>query len=156
MTMMKSAAAASLALVLSAAAHASEGYYPPVSDPLTAKECGDCHMAFQPGFLPARSWKKIMETLPDHFGEDASLPPEKVEHIRKYLMDNAADVRGPRKMLRGVGRDWTPLRISELPYWVREHREEVPEWKWKDPKVGSKANCKACHRQADKGYYEDD
>jgi len=30
----------------------------------------------------------------------------------------------------------------------------VPARAWKDPKVGSKANCKACHRYADTGIYE--
>ncbi len=128
--------------------------YPPVTDELTKKECGDCHMAFQPAFLPARSWEKIMDNLSDHFGEDASLPPEKVAHIKKYLMENAADTRWRSKMMRGVGKDWTPLRITELPYWKYEHEKEVPPAAWKDPKVGSKANCKACHRYADRGIYE--
>jgi len=111
-------------------------------------------MAFQPAFLPARSWEKIMDNLSDHFGEDASLPADKVEHIKKYLMANAADKRWGSKMMRGVRKDWTPLRITELPYWKREHDEEVPARAWKDPKVGSKANCKACHRYADTGIYE--
>ncbi len=132
----------------------SDERYPPVTDAMTRKECGECHMAFQPAFLPARSWAKIMDTLSDHFGEDASLPKEKVEHIKQYLMANAADTRWRSKMMRGVSKDWTPLRITELPYWKREHDEEVPPQAWKDPKVGSKANCKACHRYADVGVYE--
>ncbi|GEM_PF-52769 len=130
--------------------------YPPVTDELTKKECGSCHMAFQPAFLPARSWAKIMDTLDDHFGEDASLPKEKVEHIKAYLMKNAADTRWRSKMMRGVRKDWTPLRITELPYWVHEHEEEVRPSAWKDPRVKSKANCKACHRLADRGIYDDD
>ena len=132
----------------------SDERYPPVKDALTKKECGACHMAFQPSFLPARSWAKIMDSLSDHFGEDASLPGEKAEHIRKYLMANAADARWRSKMMRGVRKDWTPIRITGLPYWKREHDEEVPARAWKDPKVGSKANCKACHRMADAGIYE--
>ena len=132
----------------------SDERYPPVTDEVTRKECGECHMAFQPAFLPARSWAKIMDNLSDHFGEDASLPKEKVEHIKKYLMANAADTRWRSKMMRGVRKDWTPIRITELPYWKHEHEEEVPPRAWKDPKVGSKANCKACHRMADAGIYE--
>ena len=132
----------------------SDERYPPVTDEMTKKECGECHMAFQPAFLPARSWAKIMDNLSDHFGEDASLPKEKVEHIKKYLMANAADTLWRSKMMRGVRKDWTPIRITELPYWKHEHDEEVSPAAWKDPKVGSKANCKACHRMADAGVYE--
>jgi nitrate/TMAO reductase-like tetraheme cytochrome c subunit len=44
---------------------------PPVTDATAKQECGTCHMAFQPGFLPARSWNRIMDGLADHFGEDA-------------------------------------------------------------------------------------
>jgi hypothetical protein len=145
--------AGALATLGSGRADADERY-PPVTDEMTRKECGDCHMAFQPAFLPARSWEKIMDNLGNHFGEDASLPPEKVEHIKKYLMENAADRRWRSKMMRGVRPDWTPLRITELPYWKYEHEKEVPPAAWKDPKVGSKANCKACHRYADRGIYE--
>jgi len=130
--------------------------YPPVTDAMTKKECGDCHMAFQPAFLPARSWAKIMDNLSDHFGEDASLPKEKVEHIKAYLMANAADKRWRSKMMRGVRKNWTPLRITELPYWRHEHEEEVRPSAWKDPRVKSKANCKACHKRADRGIYDDE
>ncbi len=149
-----SAVAAGLVAAGLATAAISDERYPPVSDAMTRKECGDCHMAFQPAFLPARSWEKIMDNLSDHFGEDASLSPDKVEHIKKYLMANAADRRWGSKMMRGVRKDWTPLRITELPYWKHEHEGEVPARAWKDPKVGSKANCKACHRYADTGIYE--
>jgi len=149
-----SAAAAALVAAGLATAAISDERYPPVSDAMTKKECGECHMAFQPAFLPARSWEKIMDNLSDHFGEDASLPKDKAEHIKKYLMANAADRRWGSKMMRGVRKDWTPIRITELPYWKHEHEEEVPARAWKDPKVGSKANCKACHRYADTGIYE--
>ncbi len=146
-------AAAGLLAALAGPAAADERYGI-VSDPLTRKECGACHMAFQPAFLPARSWEKIMNTLPDHFGEDASLPPEKAEAIRKYLMAKAADRRWRSKMMRGVKKGETPLRITQLPYWKREHGEEVPARAWNDPRVGSRVNCKACHRYADTGIYE--
>ena len=148
------AAAAALVAAGLATAAISDERYPPVSDAMTRKECGECHMAFQPAFLPARSWEKIMDNLSDHFGEDASLPKDKAEHIKKYLMANAADRRWGSKMMRGVRKDWTPIRITELPYWKHEHEGEVPARAWKDPKVGSKANCKACHRYADTGIYE--
>ncbi|WP_135079903.1 diheme cytochrome c [Terasakiella sp. SH-1] len=131
--------------------------FAPIKDETVRQECGDCHMAFQPQFLPKRSWRKIMTTLDNHFGEDASLDTETAERITRYLVEHAADAGWWNgKFLRGVKENDVPLRISELPYWVREHNEEVPARAWSAPKVKSKANCKACHPNADAGNYDDD
>src|SRR5512145_3377199 len=43
------------------------------SDPEWLEECGACHIAYPPRFLPAESWREIMIGLDDHFGSDASL-----------------------------------------------------------------------------------
>lgn len=146
------------ALLLDRAQAGSGHYYPPVTDKLTQDECGSCHMAFPAALLPARSWQRIMGGLADHFGDDASLDPAATAHITRYLTDNAADGAGSRharKLMRGIDQANPPLRITELPKWVSEHREISPrEWKSKD--VGSKANCTACHVDASKGYFEDD
>ncbi|NVK19649.1 MAG: diheme cytochrome c [Methylocystaceae bacterium] len=149
--------AAALVIVAgSSVAHADERYRP-ISDEVVKKECGACHMAFQPQMLPKRSWIKIMDTLDDHFGEDASLDKETNDDIKNYLVENASDSGWwSGKFLRGVADDWTPLRITEIPYWVREHNKEVPNWAWSDPKVKSKANCVACHPRAAMGNYDDD
>jgi hypothetical protein len=131
--------------------------FPPIKDETVKKECGDCHMAFQPQMLPQRSWVKIMDTLGDHFGEDASLDKATAEGIKNYLVENASDAGWwSGKFMRGVRDDWVPLRITEIPYWVREHNEEVPNYAWSDPKVKSKANCTACHPRANMGNYDDD
>ena len=129
---------------------------PVVSDELTKTECSACHMAFQPAFLPARSWKTIMATLDNHFGEDASLDEATRVAIEDYLVANAADAPGSRTswMLRGVGEYDVILRISEMPWWVREHRGEVSQRSWN--RAGSKSNCTACHRGAERGYFDDD
>ena len=63
----------------------------PVSDPETLKACAECHMAFQPAFLPARSWTRMMGQLNDHFGDNASMAPDKAERIRQVLVAGAAD-----------------------------------------------------------------
>lgn len=136
-------------------AQADDDRYPPVSDPLSASACGECHMAFQPQMLPARSWKAIMQGLDDHFGEDATVDAASVSKIESYLVANAGDVGWDNELLRGVKSSSTPLRISELPKWIHEHSEELPANVWSRPDVGSKANCRACHKAADKGYYED-
>jgi len=113
-------------------------------------------MAFQPQMLPARSWKAIMQGLDNHFGEDATVDTMAVSKIESYLVANAGDVGWDNEILRGVSSSSTPLRISELPKWIDEHDEELPANVWSRADVGSKANCRACHRAADKGYYDDD
>ncbi len=130
---------------------------PPITDRLVQKECGSCHMAFQPAFLPARSWDHIMNTLSDHFGEDASLPDTQVAAIRAYLTKNAGDVTRQgiaRKYMRWVDADGVPQKITENPAFLREH--DFPDRVWKDPKVLTKSNCLACHTQAESGNYDDD
>lgn len=113
---------------------------PPVTHAATLKECGECHMAFQPGLLPSASWNRIMDGLSNHFGERATLPDTVAAEIRAYLTGNAG---------RGDGR---LLRITEQRWWPHEHdlRPEI----WRRKEVGSKANCEACHRLAAKGDYE--
>ncbi len=125
-------------------ASAGDDNYRPIRDETVKKECGACHLAFQPGLLPASSWKAIMGGLGDHFGEDASLDEETARHITDYLMRNSGrDKRGK-----------APLRITELRWFVHEHKKEVSARAMK--KAGTMANCAACHRGADKGYYDDD
>ncbi len=58
------------ALVLAiapSAIRADEGVrLPPIEHPATLKECGECHLAFPPQMLPARSWDKLMGDLASH------------------------------------------------------------------------------------------
>ena len=130
----------------------------PVTDPVVKKECASCHMTFSPQFLPKRSWQKIMDTLSDHFGENASLGEAQRKLVLDYLLANAADSpnggREGRRFADSIASGQTPLRITEIPRWVREHRE-IRATRWSSPEVKSKANCLACHKKADQGIYED-
>ena len=129
-------------------------YFPPVTNPAAKEECSACHMAFSAALLPKRSWAKIMSDLSNHFGEDASLDPVLTDEISNWLQANAADTGGKRqRFLRGVSDNETPMRITELPKWVREHRGEVS--KKALARAGSLSNCTACHRGAERGIYED-
>ena len=131
--------------------------YDPIRDQTVIKECGACHMAFQPQMLPKKSWQKIMAGLSDHFGEDASLDAKTARHIEMYMIEQAADSSWwSGKFLRGLSKTSVPLRITETPYWIREHNEEVPARAWKDPQIKSRANCLACHKRANNGDYDDD
>lgn len=144
-------------MLLAFPAFAGNDWVPPVKDPLVLKECGECHMAFQPAFLPARSWNRMMDELASHFGDDASLPADKVQAIRTYLTANAGDVEAAGragKYMRWVAPGGTPQRITHNPAFEREHL--FPERVWKDPGVVTKSNCLACHRRAEQGWYDDD
>ncbi|BAI73815.1 diheme cytochrome C (plasmid) [Azospirillum sp. B510] len=128
---------------LSGAALASEfERVPPVTHAATAKECGECHMVFQPGLLPAASWGRIMDGLRDHFGENAGLPADTASAIRSYLTRNAG--RGDAGL----------IRITEQRWWLRKH-DFAPSI-WSREAVGAKSDCEACHRTAAQGLYEDD
>jgi hypothetical protein len=144
------------AFLLAAGPALADGGVPPVTDPLVKKECGACHMAFQPALLPARSWSRITATLHNHFGEDATLPTETVAAIGAYLTAHAGDAVGGRragKFMRWVAPSGAPQRITENPYFQRKHL--FADSVWRDPKVVTKSNCPACHQGADQGWYDD-
>lgn len=111
------------------------------------QECSACHVAYQPGLLPAESWRKIMGGLEQHFGTDAALTAAENKEIAEYLVSNASN-------------RWkvatAPLRITESDWFKRKHDEyEIRTSVWSNPKVKSPANCQACHPRADKGDYNE-
>lgn len=129
---------------------------PPVKDAAVLKECGACHMAFQPAFLPARSWEKMMSGLKDHFGENAELNPATAQAITDYLTANAYDKGKSRG--KELSASEAPLRITETPWFKQKHgkKDRTAPATLKRRGAKSAADCKACHKEADKGLYEDD
>lgn len=109
------------------------------------EECGSCHLAYPPGFLPADSWRALMGGLERHFGVDAGLDPK----VRGEILDLLTKYAGPRR-----GQTAVPLRISETG-WFRHEHDEVPAQLWPSARVKSAANCQACHLEADKGNYSE-
>ena len=145
------------ALVLGRAQAGGSHFFAPVANAVVKEECGSCHLPFAPSMLPASSWTRMMANLKDHFGDDATVNPKLAAEITAYLVANAGDQGGQRqgaKLLRGVSATNAPLRITELPKWVSEHRK-VPDWEWKHKDVRTKANCVACHTNAELGYYDE-
>ena len=140
------ALALSAALLTPLTAAAGEHSVPPVTDPLVKTECGECHMAFQSAFLPAASWRKIIVTLDNHFGEDASLAVETRDKVESYLIANAGRGR--------VDRANPPLRITKLGWFLSEHRESEVKRMRKRRNVKTLADCVTCHRDADRGYFD--
>ena len=130
-----------------------------VENPIYKEECGSCHMAYPPGLLPGRSWEKIMTSVEDHFGENAELDSVSAAELTRYLVDNSADA-GPnyhrsRKITRNLSNESTPLRITELVYFLHEHQEIPDRLIAANPEVGSLSNCNACHQKAELGSFSE-
>jgi hypothetical protein len=123
-------------------------------DPTYAQECGSCHMAYPPSLAPSPRWIAIMDGLPNHFGEDASLEPGLMSRIRTYLTMNAAekwDTRAAHELQRPNPQD--PIRLTTTPFWIRMHRE-IPESVFKSRAVGAKGACEKCHSDASTGRFD--
>lgn len=120
-----------------------------------AKECGACHMAYQPGLLPERSWRKLMEGLQDHFGDNAEISAADQNELTDYLANNSAE-RGNYKrsaqVAHSIAKKETPVRITKVPYFVKEHREVANKVRGND-KVKSLSQCEQCHQKANDGSY---
>ncbi|MCF6344195.1 MAG: diheme cytochrome c [Devosiaceae bacterium] len=127
---------------------ADDDNVPPIKSLIVLEECGACHLAFQPAFLPKKSWQKMMGELENHFGEDASLDADSIAKIENYLVANAS-----RKKFRG---DKAPQRITELRWFTHEHSEREAKNMMKKLKVKSLVDCAACHKGAEMGIYDDD
>ena len=130
----------------------------PVDNQLYKDECASCHFGFQPGLLPARSWVKLMGDLENHFKDDASLDKKDIETLTQYLVKNSSDnsrnYKRSRKITHSISKRSTPIRISQTPYFKKEHRE-IKEYMIKQAEVKSIANCTACHITASKGIYKE-
>lgn len=133
----------------------------PAQDEVYVEECGACHMPYQPGLLPARSWHRLLDAkaLADHFGENAELDEETRRHLLEYASAHAADAsyyKRSRKVMASLRDDQAPLRITEVPY-IHDKHEEIPAALiTANPKVKSLSFCNRCHRKADAGIYDDD
>ncbi len=118
-------------------------------------ECAECHHAYHPSLMPAASWDLMMAGLAEHFGEDASLDDQTSEEIRAYLLAYAAgrwDTEAANNLRRILASD--PLRITSTPYWKRRHKH-ILDVTFTLKSVRTKANCIACHKDAETGQYAD-
>ncbi len=145
--------APSAVLTVSAASLVWAGgrFVPPVKDPVVAKECSACHMAYPAGFLSAASWSAIVAGLDNHFGENASVDAATAAALKAYLSTNAerGDTRSPKT-------GTAALRITELDWFLKRHgKNRLSPERLQRKGAKSAAQCNACHKQAEQGYYED-
>jgi hypothetical protein len=121
------------------------------------EECGSCHLSFHPSLLPARSWQRLLSAQDRHFGADLALDSATTATLLVYARNNAADqhqTEAAFKIDGSIPAAAAPLRITETPYWVKKHRG-VAAADWALPWIKSRANCAACHQDAQAATFED-
>jgi hypothetical protein len=99
--------------------------------------------------LPQRSWRKLIDGLADHFGEELELDQETRQEADK------SGHRKAGKFLRGLGPNDAPIRITDTPRWQKKH-DELPKKFWSHARIEFKGRCEACHTKAERGLYGDD
>ena len=122
-----------------------------------SEECGSCHLSFHPSLLPGRSWQRLLAQQGQHFGADLGLDGATTVALLAYANDNAAEKHATEAALkidRSIPSSDVPTSITQTPYWVRKHHE-VTAADWALPWIKSKANCEACHQDAQAGTFED-
>ena len=99
------------------------------------EECGSCHVAYPPQLLTAEDWQSLMGRLDMHFGANAVLDANDNKKILGFLERHA-----------GSGKRYSAasLRISDTPWFMREHRS-ISAKEWGHQEVKSRSNCSACH-----------
>lgn len=130
-----------------------------VDNPLYEEHCGACHFAFQPGLLPAESWEALLDSLGDHFGENAELPPSEAEAVGGYLLENASgrvDTALGNLISGSIPPMKTVLRITETPYFKLKHQLLESVLMGSIKKDIPYSNCIACHPRAQLGEYHED
>lgn len=143
-------------LLVSVSAIASQGVAPVTND-LYLRECGACHMAYQPGLLPARTWQALLSGLDKHFNENAELEAADLKKIRSYVIQNSADNSNfaiSVKIMKYLGAADNPIKIMDVPYMAKKHRVLENRLDKQNGKVSIKlSRCEDCHSHAAKGSY---
>jgi cytochrome b len=124
--------------------------------PLFVEECASCHILYPPHLLPKRSWKKLMVNLADHFGDDASLDETDRRSIEAYLLKHSAE-NSTKEAAFYISQSMKKadiIAITKTSYWEKRHAS-IHKVVFESSKVKSRANCKACHREFDKGIIDD-
>ena len=110
------------------------------------EECGSCHIAYPPQLLTGNNWQKMMTSLDKHFGANATLDAADNKEILNILQGHAGS---------GDKHSANSLRITDTSWFKREHRE-IADSAWSSPAIKSRANCTACHVNAERGDWSED
>lgn len=140
-----------LAAIALASKHANAGSksrQPTQPLPVYQTECGSCHLAYPPGFLPKTSWEQLMSNLSKHYGTDASIDAKSNHQINQWLTQYGGSYKR-------VKESPPENRITKSAWFERKHRK-VKTSDFMKPSVKSPANCAACHQRAEQGLFDDD
>jgi len=123
--------------------------------PLFYEECASCHTLYPPFLLPKESWVKIMNSLDNHFGDDASLDEKSKNLIERFLVANSSE-HSTKEAAFYIMKDFKKgeIAITNTKYWKQKH-SNIDKEIFKSKRVKSKANCKACHSKIEQGLIED-
>ena len=120
------------------------------------KQCGGCHFPHQPGWLPERSWRSLMDSMGNHFGESIALAPAARDDLLGYLVANSADKQSSLRsvqVIASIKEGDTPKSISQVPYVAGIHGGFLdPAYRAK-PQLKTLANCSTCHVRAADGVF---
>jgi len=119
-------------------------------------DCSACHMAYPAVLLPRASWRRIMASLANHFGQNATMDAPSRRAISAYLQAHAADAgnrsAAPRAGLKATG---APLRITRSAWFIAAHNLGATKGEENGPRE-SLGDCTACHRGAARGVFASD
>ncbi len=133
----------------------------PVTNKAYQTECGECHFAYQAGWLPAKSWEKLLtpDALRKHFGVNAEIEADTLNEIHDYALEHAADksyYKRARKIANATMSGDAPLSITGLRYIERKHKHIPAKMVKGNAGVKSLSLCDKCHTQAAKGVFDND
>jgi len=118
-----------------------------------AAECSECHIAYHPSLLSTVDWQNLMATLPNHFGEDASLDPATVSELTDWLTANASETADTKPAhVLSLTNPAKPFALTETKFWIATH-QAVPAATFSRPPIFAKSNCAACHQDTATGRY---
>ncbi len=124
-------------------------------------DCGDCHKTYPPYMLPARSWKRIIKDLDNHFGEEiteANISKEARTSILNYLTSNSSEYSTNKiafRFINSLEKDEAPKAITKTDYWRDIHKNIDPKV-FKSKKVKSRAYCWSCHEGFEQGIFKNE
>ena len=136
------------AIGLSAAAAQAQVSVPIPAFTPYAQQCNVCHFAYPPGMLPAGSWKKLLDDMPQHFTGQVMINVDTQNEISQWLQANAGT-------FAQVAEEPPQNRITQSVWWKKIHlnNAKIPAAVWKKPTVSKGSSCVTCHQTAAKGEY---
>jgi cytochrome b len=114
---------------------------------LYKKECASCHFAYPANLYTKASWEGMMETLEDHYGEDATITEEKQKIITDYLLVNSISTGKSKPAVF-----FSDVNISQIGSIIKSEPYKKKH-KGLDDNKTKLANCVLCHTDAISGQF---